>query len=65
LQPLLSSFAVPALAERQETIYLNRLPVFSTLVTSRDLDESGTYGVGIEYRFFPNWAIETVYSRYR
>jgi OOP family OmpA-OmpF porin len=60
---LASSFAVPALAERQETIYLNPFAGFQYFGDKRDLDESGTYGVGIEYRFLPSWAIETVYSR--
>jgi len=60
---LASSFAVSALAERQETIYLNPFAGFQYFDDKRDLDESGTYGVGIEYRFLPNWAVETVYSR--
>jgi OOP family OmpA-OmpF porin len=60
---LASSFAVPALAERQETIYLNPFAGYQYFGYKRDLDESDTYGVGIEYRFLPNWAVEAVYSR--
>jgi len=60
---LASSFAVPALAERQETIYLNPFAGYQYFGDKRDLDESDTYGVGIEYRFLPNWAVEAVYSR--
>lgn len=60
---LASSFAVPALAERQETIYLNPFAGYQYFGDKRDLDESGTYGVGVEYRFLPHWAVEAVYSR--
>lgn len=60
---LASSFAVPALAERQETIYLNPFAGYQYFGDKRDLDESATYGVGVEYRFLPHWAVEAVYSR--
>lgn len=56
--------AVPAVAEeRRDTIYINPFAGFQYFDDKRSLDESATYGFGIEYRFLPNWAIEGVYSR--
>ena len=63
LAALATSLATPALAERQETIYLNPFAGYQYFGDKRDLSESDTYGVGIEYRFRPHWAVEAVYSR--
>ncbi|HLT14397.1 MAG TPA: OmpA family protein [Marinobacter sp.] len=63
LAALATSLATPALAESQQTIYLNPFAGFQLFDDKRDLSETGTYGVGIEYRFRPNWAVEAIYSR--
>jgi len=61
---LTASLATPAVAEqRQETIYINPFAGFQYFDDKRDLSETGTFGVGVEYRFRPHWAIEAVYSR--
>jgi len=60
---LASSLSVPALAEIQDSIYLNPFAGYQLFDDKRDLDESATYGLGVEYRFLPNWAVEAVYSR--
>ncbi|MDO6441530.1 OmpA family protein [Marinobacter sp. 2_MG-2023] len=58
------TFAAPALAaERQETVYINPFAAYQLFDDDRDLSETGTFGVGLEYRFKPNWAIEAMYSR--
>ena len=58
-----STFAAPALAERQETVYINPFAAYQLFDDDRDLSETGTFGVGLEYRFRPNWAVEALYSR--
>lgn len=58
-----TTLTTPALADRQETIYLNPFAGFQLFGDQRDLSESGTFGIGAEYRFRPNWAVEAVYSR--
>lgn len=58
-----STLAAPALAERKETVYINPFAAFQLFDDDRDLSESGTFGVGLEYRFKPNWAIEAMFSR--
>ncbi|SOB77622.1 OmpA-OmpF porin, OOP family [Marinobacter sp. LV10R510-11A] len=58
-----SVFAAPALADRNETIYINPFAAFQLFDDDRDLSESGTFGVGLEYRFKPHWAVEAIYSR--
>jgi len=58
-----STFAAPALADRKETVYINPFAAFQLFDDDRDLSETGTFGVGLEYRFKPNWAIEAMYSR--
>lgn len=63
LAALATSLTTPALAERQETIYINPFAGYQLFDDKRDLSESGTFGVGLEYRFRPNWAVEAVYSR--
>jgi len=63
LAALATSLATPALAESQQTIYLNPFAGFQLFDDKRDLSETGTYGVGIEYRFRPNWVVEAIYSR--
>lgn len=55
--------ATPALAEREQTIYLNPFAGFQLFDDKRDLSETGTLGIGAEFRFHPNWAVEGVYSR--
>ncbi len=60
---LTASLATPALAEREQTIYLNPFAGFQLFDDKRDLSETGTFGIGAEFRFHPNWAIEAVYSR--
>ncbi|MGC8120360.1 OmpA family protein [Marinobacter sp. VGCF2001] len=63
LAALATSLAAPALAERQETIYINPFAGFQLFDDKRDLSETGTFGVGVEYRFRPHWSVEAVYSR--
>ncbi|WP_417538800.1 OmpA family protein [Marinobacter sp.] len=63
LAAIASTFAAPALAERTETIYINPFAAYQLFDDSRDLSETGTFGVGLEYRFRPNWAVEAIYSR--
>ena len=58
-----STFAAPALADRQETVYINPFAAYQLFDDDRDLSETGTFGVGLEYRFKPNWAIEALFSR--
>ncbi|SHK18223.1 OmpA-OmpF porin, OOP family [Marinobacter antarcticus] len=58
-----STLAAPALADRNETVYVNPFAAFQLFDDDRDLSESGTFGVGLEYRFKPNWAIEAMFSR--
>ena len=60
---LASSLAMPALAEIQDSIYLNPFVGYQLFDDKRDLNETGTFGIGVEYRFLPNWAVEAVYSR--
>lgn len=63
LAALTVSLATPALADRQETIYLNPFAGFQLFDDKRDLSETGTFGVGVEYRFLPRWSVEALYSR--
>lgn len=63
LAALTASLATPALADRQEAIYLNPFAGFQLFDDKRDLSETGTFGVGVEYRFLPRWSVEAVYSR--
>lgn len=59
-----ATLVTPAIAEeRRDTIYINPFAGFQYFDDKRSLDESATYGFGVEYRFLPNWAIEGVYSR--
>src|SRR5690554_6590871 len=59
-----TTLAAPALAaERKETIDINPFAAFQLFDDDRDLSETGTFGVGLEYRFRPNWAVEALYSR--
>ncbi|MFN2360475.1 MAG: OmpA family protein [Marinobacter sp.] len=60
---LTTSLAAPALAESEQTIYLNPFAGFQLFDDKRDLSETGTFGIGAEFRFQPNWAVEAVYSR--
>lgn len=62
LAALTASLATPALADREETIYLNPFVGFQLFDHKRDLSETATFGIGAEYRFHPNWAVEAVYS---
>jgi len=59
-----TTLATPALAaERQDTIYINPFAGFQGFDDKRDLSETDTYGIGAEYRFLPNWAVEAVHTR--
>jgi len=59
-----ATLAAPVIAaDRQETIYINPFAAYQLFDDARDLSETGTFGVGLEYRFKPNWAVEAVYSR--
>ena len=60
---LAASFATPALADRVQSIYLNPFAGYQLFDDKRDLSETGTFGVGAEYRFLPNWSVEAVFSR--
>lgn len=59
---LAASLATPALADREQTIYLNPFVGFQLFDDKRDLSETATFGLGAEFRFNPNWAVEAVYS---
>ncbi|WP_417567131.1 OmpA family protein [Marinobacter sp.] len=63
LAALAAVLATPAMADRQETIYINPFAGFQLFDDKRDLSETGTFGVGVEYRFHPNWSVEALYSR--
>ncbi len=60
---LAAAISTPALAQDRQTIYLNPFAGYQYFGDKRDLDEAGTYGFGLEYRFLPQWAVEAVYSR--
>src|SRR5690554_4455788 len=60
---LATSFTAPALAADKQTIYLNPFAGYQYFGDKRDLSETDTYGMGLEYRFTPRWAVEAVYSR--
>ena len=60
---LAATLATPAIADRQETIYINPFAGFQLFDDKRDLSETGTFGVGVEYRFRPHWSVEALYSR--
>lgn len=49
--------------ETQQTIYLNPSAGFQLFDDKRDLSETATYGIGVEFRFLPRWAVEAVYAR--
>lgn len=60
---LATTLATPALADRDETVYINPFAAFQLFDDKRDLSETGTFGVGVEYRFRPHWSVEALYSR--
>ncbi|PPI84869.1 hypothetical protein KEHDKFFH_06585 [Marinobacter maroccanus] len=60
---LAATLATPAIADRQETVYINPFAAFQLFDDKRDLSETGTFGVGVEYRFRPHWSVEALYSR--
>ncbi|WP_373000533.1 OmpA family protein [Marinobacter sp.] len=60
---LAATLATPAMADRQETVYINPFAAFQLFDDKRDLSETGTFGVGLEYRFRPHWSVEALYSR--
>jgi OOP family OmpA-OmpF porin len=60
---LAATLATPAIADRQETVYINPFAGFQLFDDKRDLSETGTFGVGVEYRFRPHWSVEALYSR--
>lgn len=63
LAALATTLATPALADRDETVYINPFAAFQLFDDKRDLSETGTFGVGVEYRFRPHWSVEALYSR--
>ena len=58
---LAATLATPAMADRQETVYINPFAGFQLFDDKRDLSETGTFGVGVEYRFRPHWSVEALY----
>ena len=59
-----ATLASPAMAEeRQATTYINPFAAYQIFDNERELSETGTFGVGAEYRFTPNWAVEALFSR--
>lgn len=58
-----AAVTTPAMADREQTVYLNPFAGYQLFDDKRDLSETATFGVGAEFRFLPNWAIEGVYSR--
>ncbi len=63
LTAIATALATPVLADRQETLYITPFAGFQLFDDKRDLSETGTTGVGLEYRFSPHWALEAVYSK--
>ncbi len=60
---LAAAIATPTMAEDKQTVYVNPFAGFQLFDDKRDLSETGTFGVGAEFRFKPHWAVEAVYSR--
>jgi OOP family OmpA-OmpF porin len=61
---LATAVAAPALAEETtQTVYLTPFISMQLFDDDRDLSETGITGIGAEYRFAPNWAVEAVYSK--
>ena len=59
-----STLSAPAFGqERQATTYINPFAAYQIFDDKRDLSETGTFGVGAEYRFTPHWAVEALFSR--
>lgn len=58
-----SAIAAPAMAEDRDRIYINPAIGMQLFDDKRDLDESATYQLGLEYRFSDHWAIEAVYGK--
>ncbi|WP_203299401.1 OmpA family protein [Marinobacter sediminum] len=64
LAAVAATLVSPAMAEdRQATTYINPFAAFQFFDNKRELSETGTFGVGAEYRFTPNWAVEVLFSR--
>lgn len=59
---LAATLAQPLAAEVKDRIYINPAVGFQYFDDKRDLSESGTYSVGIEYRLLDRWAVEGVYG---
>ncbi|MDC0662998.1 OmpA family protein [Marinobacter sp. SS21] len=60
---LAAAVATPVAAEQKDYIYISPFAGYQLFDSKRDLSETGTFGVGLEYRFTPRWAVEAVYSR--
>ncbi len=60
---LAAAIATPVMAEQKDYIYISPFAGYQLFDSKRDLSETGTFGVGLEYRFTPRWAVEAVYSR--
>lgn len=59
---LAAAVATPVAAEEKDYIYISPFAGYQLFDSKRDLSETGTFGVGVEYRFAPRWAVEAVYS---
>jgi OOP family OmpA-OmpF porin len=57
-----AAIVTPAQAEEQK-IYVNPFIGFQYFDHDRDLSETATFGVGLEYRFLDSLAVEPVFSR--
>lgn len=55
------SFVAQAQAD-QNRFYLNPFAGYQHFDDQRDLDNSNVYGVGLEMRMLPRWAVEAVFS---
>ena len=62
LAAVATTVATPALADYEQNVYINPHVGFMLFDDQRDLSETGTLGIGLEYRFSPHWAAEVIYS---
>lgn len=60
---LATTVAQPLAAEVRDRIYINPAVGFQYFDSERDLSESGTYSLGLEYRLLDRWAVEGVYGK--
>ena len=60
---LAAATATAGAEETRQTLYLNPSAGWQLFDDKRDLSETATYGIGVEFRFLPRWAVEAVYAR--